>query len=209
MPQNVKHIPLKRIFDLLFSIHIILLFSPLFLLIAIIIKLSSPGKIFYRHQRVGRGGKKFYCLKFRTMYKDADEKLIEILKNDHEKKLEWEQTHKLKIDPRITPIGKFLRKTSLDELPQFWNVIKGDLSVVGPRPVVQEELTKFFGEKAEKILSVRPGITGMWQVSGRNDISYKKRIKLDEIYIDHRTMLLDIKLIAKTIPLVIFSRGAY
>lgn len=209
MHQNIKHIPLKRIFDLFFSCGVIFFFSPLFIVIAILIKCTSKGKVLYRHERVGRGGKKFYCIKFRTMYKDADKKLEEILKNDPAINSEWQQTQKLKNDPRITPIGRFLRKTSLDELPQFWNVVKGDLSVVGPRPVVQEEITKFFGKKAEKILSVRPGITGMWQVSGRNDVSYKKRIKLDEIYIDHRTMLLDIKLIAKTIPLVIFSKGAY
>ena len=143
------------------------------------------------------------------MYRDADKRLKEILEADPELQDEWNKTYKLKKDPRITLIGRLLRRTSLDELPQFWNVLKGDLSVVGPRPVVQEEINQHFGVKAYKILSIRPGITGIWQVSGRNDTSYETRIKMDEQYVDKHSLLLDLKLVLMTIPCMISSRGAY
>jgi undecaprenyl-phosphate galactose phosphotransferase len=143
------------------------------------------------------------------MYPDADERLRDILKCCPEKRLEWEKSHKLKNDPRITPIGKILRRTSLDEFPQFWNVLKGDLSVVGPRPVVRAELNKYYKQRAQKVLSVRPGITGLWQISGRSDTSYERRIALDEMYVDERSLLADIKIISKTIPSMISFKGAY
>jgi exopolysaccharide production protein ExoY len=201
---------LKRGFDLIFSISCLLIGFPFYLLIALGILYSSPGKIFYSHIRIGKGGKSFRCYKFRTMYKNADQRLQEILNSNSDLKKEWESCYKLKQDPRVTPFGRFLRKTSLDELPQFWNVIKGDLSVVGPRAVVQEELDKFFGPKAQKILSIRPGLTGLWQISGRSDIHcYQKRIELDEYYVDHYSLLLDLKLIVKTIPSMICAKGAY
>jgi exopolysaccharide production protein ExoY len=207
---KIKHIPLKRVFDLLFSAFILLAGAPIFLLIALLIFLTSPGKVIYSHERVGRGGEPFRCYKFRSMYLDADERLAEILKNHPDLRVEWEHTRKLKQDPRITPLGAFLRKTSLDELPQFWNVLKGDLSIVGPRPVVKKEIEKYFGTKAYHILSIRPGLTGLWQVYGRSDVpSYEIRIQLDEYYVNHRSFLLDLKLIVKTIPSMIFSRGAY
>lgn len=206
---EVRHFPFKRIFDILFSITILVLALPLLLGIAIAIRCSSGGRIIYSQQRIGRGGRLFRCYKFRTMYQDADSRLKEILSIDFAKRKEWEQTHKLKDDPRITPIGSFLRKTSLDELPQFWNVLKGDLSIVGPRPVVTEEIIKHFGVKAPKIFSVRPGITGLWQISGRSDISYPARIALDERYVDNRSFFLDLKIIALTIPRMITRRGAY
>lgn len=206
---KIKHIPLKRIFDIFFSSLVMLFFSPLMLLVAFIIKISSPGKVFFSHERIGRGGKKFRCYKFRTMYPDAEERLKEILKENPEKLREWSQNQKLKNDPRITPIGEILRKTSLDEFPQFWNVLKGDLSVVGPRPVVESEIIDHFGPKAEKILSIRPGITGIWQVSGRSDTCYQTRILLDEKYVDQRSMLFDLILIIKTIPSVVLFKGAY
>lgn len=206
---EVKHIPIKRAFDILFSFLVLVLGSPVFLLIALAIRLTSKGKILYSHERIGRGGTPFQCYKFRTMHPDADERLQEILKNDPDRREEWQQTRKLKNDPRITPIGSFLRRTSLDELPQFWNVLRGDLSVVGPRPVVQVEVTEHLGVKAYKILSIRPGLTGIWQVSGRSDTSYQTRIKFDEEYVDTHSFILDIKLIAKTIPSMISSRGAY
>jgi undecaprenyl-phosphate galactose phosphotransferase len=143
------------------------------------------------------------------MYPDADARLEEILKSCPHRRAEWEAFHKLKDDPRITKIGAFLRKTSLDELPQFWNVLVGDLSVVGPRPVVQKELLKHFGPKAGKILSIRPGLTGIWQVSGRSNTCYRERIRLDEHYVDHHSFIGDLKLIFKTVPQMIFSKGAY
>lgn len=206
---RVKHKPIKRIFDILFSLLTLVLCIPLFLVVGIVIKLSSKGPIFFSHIRIGRGGRKFKCYKFRTMYPDAEERLTEILSRCTKTREEWENSHKIKQDPRITPIGSFLRKTSLDEFPQFWNVLKGDLSVVGPRPVVEAEITKHYGIKAMDILRFRPGITGPWQVSGRSDISYDNRIKLDQKYIENQSFFLDIKLIAKTIPAIFNSKGAY
>jgi exopolysaccharide production protein ExoY len=206
---EVKHLPLKRIFDIFFSICILILSLPLLLIIALTIKSTSVGNVIYSQERIGRGGTPFRCYKFRTMFSDADSRLHEILKNDPQKQLEWEASHKLKKDPRITRIGAFLRKTSLDELPQFWNALKGDLSVVGPRPVVKEEVFKHYGVKAYKILSIRPGITGIWQVSGRSDINYATRVAFDERYVDTRTFMMDLKLIACTIPSMILKKGAY
>lgn len=206
----IRHIPIKRAFDILFSMLCLILGAPLFLIIALMIYITSPGSVIYSHPRIGRGGKVFRCYKFRSMHLDAGDRLKEILESDPEMKKEWEQTYKLKKDPRVTVIGAFLRKTSLDELPQFWNVLIGDLSVVGPRPVVREEVEKYFGMKAYKILSIRPGLTGLWQVSGRSDINcYQKRIALDEYYVDNQSLALDIKLIGKTIPAMIQSKGAY
>lgn len=206
---KIRHLPVKRLFDIVFSSIILIIGSPILLIIALAIKFSSKGNIIYSHTRVGRGGKIFKFYKFRTMYEDAEEKLNDLLGNNPKLKNEWEQSYKLKIDPRITPIGRFLRKTSLDELPQFWNVLKGDLSVVGPRPVVQTEIQKYFGIKAYKILSIRPGLTGLWQVSGRSNTSYETRVKLDEEYADRHSLLLDLKIIVKTVPVMLFSRGAY
>jgi undecaprenyl-phosphate galactose phosphotransferase len=209
--EKIRHNAIKRGFDIFFSLVSLVICAPLFLVIALAIYFSSPGKVIYFHERIGRGGKVFRCYKFRSMYADADRKLNEILSQDAELRKEWNQTFKLKKDPRITPIGAYLRKTSLDELPQFWNVLRGDLSVVGPRPVVREELEKYFGIKSYKILSIRPGLTGLWQVSGRSDINcYQKRIQLDESYVDNHSLLLDLKIIfLKTIPAMIGKKGAY
>lgn len=213
LPQDftckIQHIPFKRAFDIVFSLLVLTVCSPLFLMIALLIRCSSKGKVIYFQERVGRGGNTFQCFKFRTMYPDAEMRLKEILANDASKRQEWESNYKLKDDPRIMPLGNFLRRTSLDELPQFWNVLKGDLSVVGPRPVVQEEIVKHFGPKANKVLSIRPGITGLWQVSGRSDTNYATRIALDEKYVDKRSFLLDLKIILLTIPSMIFAKGAY
>lgn len=207
---KIKHIPIKRGFDLLFSILCMIIGAPIYLLIAFLIYITSPGKVIYSHERIGRGGIPFRCYKFRSMYMDADKRLEELLKANPQLREEWEKSYKLKKDPRITPFGAFLRKTSLDELPQFWNVIKGDLSVVGPRPVVREEIVKYYHVKAYKILSIRPGLTGIWQVSGRNDVnSYARRILMDEYYVDHQSLHLDMRIIAKTIPAMLFSKGAY
>ncbi len=206
---KVKHIPSKRIFDLSFSLLVLTLGSPIFLAIALAVFCCSPGKVIYSHKRIGRGGKPFRCYKFRSMYPNADQRLKTLLAADPVLKKEWEEKYKLTNDPRVTPLGKFLRKTSLDELPQFWNVLKGDLSIVGPRPVVEEEISKYFGQKAEKILSVRPGLTGLWQVFGRSDTSYGTRIMLDEKYVDTHSFKLDCLLILKTIPAMLSNRGAY
>lgn len=199
----------KRIFDIFFSGLVLLAAFPLFFLIAFIIKMSSRGPIFYFSTRVGKGSSLFSCVKFRTMYVDAEARLQEMLKNDPAIRKEWETFWKLKEDPRVTWVGTILRKTSLDELPQFWNVLKGDLSVVGPRPVTLEEVERYYAEKAQKILSLRPGITGLWQTSGRSLLSFEERVRLEELYVDSRSFLMDLKLIAKTIPAMLFSSGAY
>jgi exopolysaccharide production protein ExoY len=206
---SVRHIPLKRAFDLLFSAAALILGFPLFLAIALAVGLTSRGKILYAHTRIGRGGKPFYCYKFRTMHRDADRRLNDLLDAHPELRAEWESKRKLVNDPRITLVGGFLRRTSLDELPQFWNVLRGDLSVVGPRPVVKAELDQFYGTKAAKILSIRPGLTGIWQVSGRNDTHYFTRVLMDELYVDKQSFLFDLKLILKTVPSMLSAKGAY
>jgi len=181
---------------------------PLMVVIALCIKLSSKGPVFYKGLRVKRSGVVFICMKFRTMHINSDNLLDKALK-DEKSSHEWLTYLKLKNDPRVTFFGKFLRRTSLDELPQFFNVVKGDLSVVGPRPFMLSEANTLLGQKKRKILSIKPGITGLWQTSGRNLLMAEDRIKLDEIYVDKRNFFLDLKLIAKTIFVVISAKGAY
>ncbi len=201
---------IKRAFDICFSLLALIITAPIFLIAGLFIFITTRNpKVIYAHERIGLGCKPFRCYKFRTMHPDADERLKEILEKNPDLKKEWEERRKLTHDPRITPIGKFLRKTSLDELPQFWNVLKGDLSVVGPRPVVREEIEKHFGLRAKKIFSVRPGITGIWQTSGRSRLSYAHRLQLDEKYVDSLSLRQDLKLIIKTIPEIINSKDAY
>jgi exopolysaccharide production protein ExoY len=199
----------KRLFDLLFSALAMVMLSPVYLLIALVIKCTSIGPVFYSSLRVGQGGRAIHCYKFRTMCIDAEAKLQQLLEQDPVLKEEWDKYHKLKDDPRISRIGKWLRKTSLDELPQFWNVLKGDLSVVGPRPVTEEEVNKFFREKTVKILSVRPGLTGMWQTSGRNLLTFDERLAIEEIYVEKQSLLLDLAIIGKTVLQIFFAKGAF
>ncbi|HSX37430.1 MAG TPA: sugar transferase [Chlamydiales bacterium] len=199
----------KRIFDILFSFFVLIFGLPIFILCAAAVKLSSPGPIFYAHGRIGKEGKEFGCLKFRTMHLDADVKLQAMLANNPELMQEWRTYYKLKSDPRITSFGKWLRKTSLDELPQFINVFKGDMSLVGPRPLTQDEVLHYLKEKASKILSVRPGLTSLWIVKGRNHFTLAERIKLEEFYVDHRTFCFDLALIFQTAIRMIFPKGAY
>ncbi|PSF38885.1 galactosyl-1-phosphate transferase [Aphanothece hegewaldii CCALA 016] len=200
----------KRFFDIIFSLSVLLFLSPLYLILALLITVSSPGPIFYVQERVGKNFKRFGCIKFRTMVQNADEVLENLMASSPQLRAEFESTFKLKNDPRITWIGNFLRLTSLDEFPQFWNVLIGDMSVVGPRPLVPEELHKY-GHRIDKILTIRPGLTGLWQVSGRNDIPYPLRVQMDVYYVNTRNWLLDIWVIFKTIGVVIFPRnnGAY
>jgi undecaprenyl-phosphate galactose phosphotransferase len=199
----------KRIFDIFFSLVILLLSAPFFLISILIVKLSSPGPVFYAHSRIGLNGKPFGCFKFRTMYQNADAKLQPLLASDPALMKEWQTYFKLKVDPRITPIGKFLRKTSLDELPQIWNVFKGDMSVVGPRPLTEHEVIHYLKDRAAKILSVRPGLTTLWITQGRNGLSLEARILLEEYYVANRSFWLDCKLIVQTALLMIFPKGAY
>ncbi|MDE3055137.1 MAG: sugar transferase [Verrucomicrobiota bacterium] len=200
---------MKRLFDLFFALFLLMLFSPLFILAPLLIKLSSRGPIFYSHPRVGIHGKPFGCLKFRTMYPDAEKMLHKLLQNDPVLKKEWETYYKLKKDPRITPVGRWLRKTSLDEVPQILNVLFGEMSIVGPRPLTQEEVVHYLKEKAKKILSVRPGLTTLWIVKGRNQFTLEERISLEELYVERQSFWLDLSLIAKTALRVVFPKGAY
>ena len=208
--KKFVYILLKSLFDIFFSLSVIIIGSPLFLLIALLIKLSSRGPIFYYHRRVGKNFRPFYCIKFRTMHPEADDILENLLDKNEDIRQEFDKTHKLRNDPRITTIGKFLRKTSLDELPQFLNVLRLEMSVIGPRPIVEKEIDKY-GDQIKKVLSINPGITGLWQVSGRNNLSYKKRVYLDALYVDSFNFLMDIRIIIRTFGVLLFpmDRGAY
>ena len=201
---------LKRVGDIVFSLLILTLGSPIFILIGILVKLSSPGSVFYIQKRVGRNYREFGCIKFRTMYKDADDLLPNLLNKYPLMKMEFEKDFKLRQDPRITKLGRFLRRSSLDELPQFFNVLKGEMSVVGPRPIVNNEIHKY-SLFMEEVISVRPGLTGLWQVSGRNNLSYKKRVELDLVYARNRNFILDLEIIILTLGVLLFpmDRGAY
>ncbi len=200
---------IKRTFDLVVSVLLLPLLLPLILVLGVLIRLDSPGPVFYRHARVGRRGVSFHAYKFRSMYRDSRERLDYILRSDPEAKKEWDAHFKLRNDPRITRIGAFLRKTSLDELPQIFNVLRGEMSLVGPRPVVQEELVKYYKEGTDYYHLVRPGISGLWQVSGRSDIDYDVRVKLDTWYVLNWSLWLDILLLVKTIRVVGNREGAY
>lgn len=195
---------IKRIFDFLVSLFALIILSPVFLVLALIIKINSKGSVFFKHKRIGKNGKYIYIYKFRTMVENAEEL---IKKFDKKQKEEFEKNFKLENDPRITKVGKFLRKTSLDELPQLINILKGDMSLVGPRPVVDGEIDKY-GFKKNKFLSVTPGLTGYWACNGRSDIDYDERIKMELYYVDHCSLILDIKIILKTVVAVIKKEGA-
>jgi UDP-galactose-lipid carrier transferase len=198
---------LKRTFDVMCSAIFLLLLSPLFAFL--IYKVSRDGgRPFFGHQRVGQGGKKFACYKFRTMVVNAQEVLAELLANDPVAKAEWDKDFKLKNDPRINPIGHFLRRTSIDELPQLWNVLKGDMSLVGPRPVVHDELDRY-GDDVAYYLLAKPGMTGLWQVSGRNDVDYETRVYFDSWYVKNWSLWTDITILFKTITVLTNRQGAY
>ena len=201
---------LKRIGDIIFSLLVLTLGSPIFILIGILVKLSSPGAVFYIQKRVGRNYREFGCIKFRTMHKDADDLLPNLLEKYPLMRKEFEKDFKLRQDPRITKLGRFLRRSSLDELPQFFNVLKGEMSVVGPRPIVINEITKY-SLFMDEVISVRPGLTGLWQVSGRNNLSYKKRVELDLFYARNRNFILDLEIIILTLGVLLFpmDRGAF
>ncbi|HVH82158.1 MAG TPA: sugar transferase [Stellaceae bacterium] len=198
----------KRWFDIVAALAAILLLIPLFCLIALAIKLWDRGPIFYRHRRIGLNGAAFDCLKFRSMVINADEVLTRHLAIDREAAREWEETRKLKRDPRITPLGASMRKTSIDELPQLVNILKGEMSFVGPRPIVTAEVPKY-GTCINHYLRARPGLTGPWQVSGRNDVGYSTRVALDRDYVEDWSFWRDVAIIAKTARVVVSARGCY
>lgn len=198
---------IKRAVDLFLLLLASPIIIPVILITAICVKVSSPGPVFYGHKRVGKNGKEFKCWKFRSMVVDADKMLEEILK-DPVMAEEWEKDRKFTNDPRVTKLGKFLRKTSLDEFPQFFNVLTGEMSFIGPRPVTTPELEKY-KDMAKHILSVQPGLSGMWQISGRSDTGYEERITLDSYYIQNWSVWLDLWIIIKTVYIVIKGKGAY
>lgn len=198
----------KRTIDFVGSLLGTLLISPILLLIALVIKLDSPGPAVYRARRLGRDGELFDCFKFRSMHRDADIKLKEVLEADPALKAEFEATHKLKDDPRVTRVGAFLRKTSLDEFPQLFNVIAGQMSLVGPRPIVAAEIEKY-GNVYEIYKQVRPGMTGYWQANGRSDTSYDERVAMDKFYVTNWTPWLDIIILMQTVKVVLLGKGAY
>lgn len=195
---------LKRVLDIVFASILLLFLSPIFLLIAIAIKLDSPGPVIFRQERIGKWGKPFYCLKFRSMYTDAEARKAELMKENEAD----EVVFKMKKDPRVTRVGRFIRKASIDELPQFVNVLRGEMSLVGPRPPVPIEVVQYEFETMFRLDAV-PGITGLQQVSGRSDLSFKRWVELDLQYIAEQSLLKDIEILLKTIPAVISGKGAY
>lgn len=203
----------KRTFDVCFSLAVLILLAPLFLLIALLIRLDSPGPVLFRHKRIMATGRSFNCLKFRTMCVDAEERLKHLLASDPRLQEEWERTYKLKNDPRITRIGRLLRRTSLDELPQFLNVLRGEMSVVGARPIVGKELEEYYKVYDEhsvgRYCSMKPGITGLWQVMKRSDVvNYRERVELDDWYVLHVSLKTDILIILHTIVCMFTGKGA-
>lgn len=199
---------IKKVFDLSAGLVIFTCLLPFMILIAALIKIESKGPVIFTHRRLGKGGVEFNCLKFRTMVSNAQQVLGELLESNQDAYEEWNRDFKLKDDPRVTRIGGFLRKTSLDELPQIINVLKGEMSLVGPRPIVRDEIIKY-GTSIDNYYQVLPGITGLWQVNGRNDVDYKTRVQIDTWYIRNWSLWLDITLLIRTISVVIARKGAY
>lgn len=198
----------KRVADILLTLLLAPVALPLGLFIALAIVLDSRGPVFFSQVRIGRHRRPFRVWKFRSMRADADRKLRQLLGQSPEHAREWAMARKLRNDPRVTRVGRLLRKISLDELPQFWNVLRGDMSVVGPRPIVAEEIPRY-GAAFATYTQVRPGVTGLWQVSGRNDMQYSRRVELDCHYIRNRTAAMDLKIVAKTAFVMLRGRGAY
>ncbi|AYD02486.1 sugar transferase [Neorhizobium sp. NCHU2750] len=198
----------KRTFDITSAGLALIVFSPIFLMIMGLVKFTDKGPAFYGHTRIGHKGRAFKCLKFRTMAVNGEEILRNHLRDNPEAAEEWRATRKLKDDPRVTAVGRVLRKLSLDELPQLLNIVRGEMSVVGPRPVVDDEL-KVYDSSAVYYLQTRPGLTGLWQISGRNDVSYETRIAFDTQYVQNWSLVQDVSIILKTIPAVCLARGSY
>ena len=198
----------KRFIDIVFSAAGILIVFPLWLLVALSIKIDSKGPLIHKTKRLGIHGNLFIKYKFRTMVPDGEKILQDLLKNDLNLREEYQKNYKIKNDPRVTRVGSFLRKTSMDELPQLFNILKGEMSLVGPRDIIPPELEQHYGHCKEKFLSVKPGLTGLWQVNGRSRLPYEKRVRLDLFYIDNRCLWLDLKILLETIPAVLNGEGA-
>lgn len=201
-PHKPARRMLKRVLDVGVSASALVLLAPMFLIVAALVRMSAGGPVLYAHTRVGRGGKLFPCYKFRTMCSDGDRVLSAYLAANPDAQRRWAEDQKLQDDPRVTPIGRVLRKTSLDELPQFYNILVGHMSCVGPRPVAESELDRY-GEHRAEYLSVRPGLTGLWQISGRSRMSYANRVLLDADYVQHWSLRRDVVIMLKTVPAVL------
>lgn len=201
---------LKRLLDIVVASALLVLVLPIFALLSVIIA-RDGGPVFFAHRRIGRGGKEFGCIKFRSMHPNANDLLKDFLKNNHIARVEWENNQKLRNDPRITKFGHMLRSSSIDELPQLFNVLRGDMSLVGPRPIIAQELNDFYKKQgADKYyLAVRPGITGLWQVSGRCETTYDERIALDTAYVRAPSLRTDLAILARTVSVVLLRNGAY
>ncbi len=197
---------LKRAFDIVLSLVALVFLSPALLLIAVALLVVDGRGIIFRHKRIGRDGRPFYCLKFRTMRKDADKVLNQLLASDPARLQEWRETQKLKSDPRVHWLGKYLRITSLDELPQLVNILKGEMSIVGPRPILAEEL-EHYGQHVHCYLTMTPGLTGLWQVSRRTDTSYEQRVQFDVEYYNNWSLRTDLVIIIKTVGVVLFAQN--
>ena len=197
----------KKIFDTVIAIIALIVLSPLILLAMLLIRLQDGGPVMFSQDRIGKDGRYFRCFKLRTMVIDAQAQLDELIASSPEARHEWEENQKLTSDPRITPLGNFLRKSSIDELPQLLNIILGDMSLVGPRPIIESEVARY-GDKFQDYCSVQPGLTGLWQVRGRSDTTYAERVELDATYARTRTFWGDVLILLQTVPVVLFVRGA-
>jgi lipopolysaccharide/colanic/teichoic acid biosynthesis glycosyltransferase len=199
---------LRRATDIVLSVILLILLSPVFAVIMLMVWLRDSGPPIFAHERIGKGGVHFKCYKFRSMLVDSDARLANLLATSEAARIEWLRDHKLKVDPRITPFGRFLRKTSLDEFPQLVNVLRGEMSLVGPRPIVAAEICKY-GRRFEDYSQVKPGLTGLWQISGRNNTTYRRRVALDVMYSRSVSYPVYLKILIGTIPAVLLSRGSY
>ncbi len=194
--------------NLVLATALLVFIAPLLILVAVAVYAQDRGPILFAHRRIGRNGKPFYCFKFRSMAVDAERRLADLLARDPAARAEWAKDHKLRRDPRVTRVGAFLRKSSLDELPQLFNVLRGEMSLVGPRPIVEAEIKKY-GGRFRHYCAVRPGITGLWQVSGRNDTTYRTRVAMDCVYASRRSAAFDLLLLIYTVPAVLSRKGSY
>ncbi len=199
---------ISRAIDVVGAAAIVVFLFPVLMLVAFLVFATDPGPVLFAHRRYGKGGRTFFCLKFRTMSLNAEEQLKELLARDPAARAEWDRDHKLRKDPRVTVIGNFLRRSSLDELPQLFNVLRGEMSLVGPRPIVETELYRY-GRYIAYYFRVRPGITGLWQISGRNNTTYRRRVAIDVLYSQRKSPSLDTRILLLTLPCVALSRGAY
>ncbi|WP_309092346.1 sugar transferase [Phenylobacterium sp.] len=207
-PKLAWDAPVTEAMNFTIALVALIFLAPLMIAVAILVYAQDGGPAIFAHKRLGKGGRHFRCLKFRSMAIDAEQRLADLLARDPEARAEWEKDHKLRNDPRVTKLGAFLRKSSLDELPQLFNVLRGEMSLVGPRPIVDAEVPKY-GRRFRHYCAVKPGITGLWQVSGRNDTSYRARVAMDCVYAERRNALLDAKIMVATVPAVLLSRGSY